>query len=68
MTNNRRHMDPSTLEMLLILKHNKDLWNAKTIDDILCSNEQSPASTRKRARSDNGDSESVAASELDDIF
>ena len=50
------------------MKHNKDLWDAKTIDDILCGNEQSLASTRKRARSDNGDDESVVVSELDDSF
>ena len=68
MTDNRRHIDPSTLEMFLILKYNEDLWDAKTIDDILCRNEQSPATTRKRARSDNGDSESVTASELDECF
>jgi len=66
MTDSRRHMDPSTLEMLLILKNNKDLWDAKTIDDILCGNEQLPATTRKRAYSDIEDSESVAVSELDD--
>jgi len=47
-------------------KNNKDLWDAKTLDDILCDNEQLPATTRKRAHSDNGDSESVAVTELDD--
>ena len=37
MTADRRHMDPSTLEMLLILKYNKDLWSAQTIDNIMNS-------------------------------
>jgi len=60
MTDIRRHMDPSTLDMLLILKHNKDLWNAKTIDDILSRDELISSSTRKHANSDNGDSESIA--------
>jgi len=27
-------MDPGTLEMLLILKYKKDLWDARTIDMI----------------------------------
>ena len=31
MTDFRRSMDPSTLEMLLILKYNKDLWDARTV-------------------------------------
>ena len=36
MTENRRHhIDPSTLEMWLRLKNNKDLWNSETIDDII---------------------------------
>jgi len=48
------------------LKNNKDVWDATTIDDILCGNEPLAATTRKRAHSDNGDSESVAVSELDD--
>ena len=36
-TADRRHMDPSTLEMLLIFKYNKDLWSAQTIDYIMNS-------------------------------
>ena len=28
-------MDPSTLEMCIMLKTNKDLWNAKTVDDVI---------------------------------
>ena len=31
----RRHMDPSTLEMLLMLRLNKDMWSEKTIQDII---------------------------------
>ena len=36
----RRHMDPSTLEMWLILEKNKDIWNSKTIDDIINNEEE----------------------------
>ena len=35
MTPNRRHMDPSTLEDIMILKFNTDLWNAELIELIL---------------------------------
>jgi len=35
MTPNRRHMDPSTLEDIIILKFNTDLWNAELIELIL---------------------------------
>ena len=37
MTAERRHLDPSTQEMLLILKYNRDLWVAQTIDNIVNS-------------------------------
>ena len=42
MTDNRKLMDPSTLEMCIMLKTNKDLWNAKTVDDVieLCRREK----------------------------
>ena len=35
MTPHRRGMDPSTLEMLLLLRHSKDLWDATTLDEVL---------------------------------
>ena len=35
MTEGRRHMEPSTLEMWLILKKNKDLCNSESIDNII---------------------------------
>ena len=28
-------MDPSTLEMFLLVKYNNDLWSAATIDEII---------------------------------
>lgn len=31
----RRCMDPSTLEIIIMLRMNKDLWSASTIDDII---------------------------------
>jgi len=35
MCEDRRHMDPGTLVMLLLLKYNKDLWDSRTIDIII---------------------------------
>ena len=35
MTPHRRGIDPSTLEMLLLLRHSKDLWDATTLDEVL---------------------------------
>ena len=35
MTPNRRHMDPSKWEDIMILKFNTDLWNAELIELIL---------------------------------
>ena len=35
MTPNHRHMDLSTLEDIMILKFNTDLWNAELIELIL---------------------------------
>ena len=34
MTDQRRSMDPSTLETILMLKLNKDLWDARDIERI----------------------------------
>ena len=31
----RRIMDPSTLEMLVQLRYNRDLWDEKEVDDIM---------------------------------
>lgn len=31
----RRHMDPTTLEMLIFMRMNKDLWSSQTIDIII---------------------------------
>ena len=58
MTDDRRHMDPSTLDMLLVLKNNKELWNAQTIDDILNKEEQNTIRATigsKRPHSDDED-------------
>ena len=35
MSDYRRSMDPSTLEMFLLLKSNNNLWSADRIDDII---------------------------------
>ena len=31
----RRLMDPSTLEMLIMLRFNKDLWDAREVDEAM---------------------------------
>ena len=58
MMDDRHHMDPSTLDMLLVLKHNKDLSKTQTIDHILNKEEQNnlPATIgSKRPHSDDED-------------
>ena len=35
MTPTRRRMDPSTLESILLLKINSDLWGAELVQEIL---------------------------------
>ena len=35
MTPSRKHMDPSTFEMLLLLKVNKDMYNSLTLDECI---------------------------------
>jgi hypothetical protein len=32
---NRRQMEPTTLEMLLMLRLNKDMWSEGTLQDII---------------------------------
>ena len=49
MTPHRRCMDPSTLEMLILLRYNKDLWNASTLDEVIEAF-ASERLERKRAR------------------
>ena len=43
----RRLMDPSTLEMLLMLRLSKDMWSEKTAQDII---DDRKAANRERAR------------------
>ena len=37
MTDNRKLMDPSTLETLIMLRMNKDLWDERDVEWILCN-------------------------------
>ena len=53
----RRLMDPSTLEKLLMLRLNKDIWSEKTVQDIFRSEktvqdiiDDKRAANRKRGR------------------
>ena len=47
MTADRQNLLASTLEMLIIRNHNKDLWSAQTIDNIM-SGDTSELTGRKR--------------------
>ena len=49
MTPHRRCMDASTLEMLILLRYNIDLWNASTLDEVIEAF-ASERLERKRAR------------------
>ena len=49
MTPHRRHMDPSTLEMLILLRYNKDMWDPLTLDAVKASF-IAERETHKRAR------------------
>jgi hypothetical protein len=42
-------MDPSTLEMLVMLRLNKDMWSAKTLQ-VIIDNMKAEARARKRER------------------
>ena len=50
----RRLMDPSTLEMLIMLRFNKDLWDAREVDEAMkrtTITEMAPASSTPIPRS-----------------
>ena len=64
MTADRRHMDPTTLEMWLLLKNNKDLWNAETVDGII-NKEQDESTTPLTGNKRQHDSEDVSGDEYD---
>jgi hypothetical protein len=49
MSPRRRGMDPSTLEMLVMLRLNKDMWSAKTLQ-VIIDNMKAEARARKRER------------------
>ena len=63
MTDDRRHMDLSALEMFLILKHNTDLRNARTIDSII-NRDEAPVAGQKRGH----DSDNTSVCELNSSF
>ena len=50
MTDNRKLMDPSTLEVLIMLRMNKDLWDERDMEWIL-SNPRFFLYCRRRQRS-----------------
>jgi len=76
MTPHRRRMDPSTLEMLLLLRYNKDLWDPFTLDAVKATF-IAEKEARKRAREEQAkareeavrqrlEEEAKAAAEFDD--
>ena len=60
-------MDLSTLEMLLILKYNKDLWSAQTIDYIMNS-DTSQLTGQKRTLPASIASDSASVNDFDCSF
>ena len=58
MSDVRSNMDPSTLEMILILKNNMDLWDARTIDMII-NRDDAAVAGQKRGRDNDNASSSV---------
>ncbi len=51
----RRHMDPSTLEAILMLRMNKDMWDEVTIQKIMSKDRQEKAAKRFRRDNDSDD-------------
>ncbi|MDP3780655.1 MAG: hypothetical protein Q8Q69_05650 [Nitrosopumilaceae archaeon] len=49
MTPNRRHMDPSTFEMLILLKVNRDMYDATTVEEAM-SQFKTESDIRKKAK------------------
>ena len=58
MSDVRSHINPSTLEMILILKNNMDLWDARTIDMII-NRDDAIVAGQKRGRDNDNASSSV---------
>ena len=56
-------MDPSALEIFLVLKHNTDLRNARTIDSII-NGDEAPVAGQKRGH----DSDNTSICELYSSF
>ena len=64
MTPTRRRMDPSTLESILLLKINSDLWDAELVQEILDEEEaerknKTPTSLESMTSAADGSRESV---------
>ena len=57
----RRLMDPSTLEMLLMLRLNKDMWSEKTVQDIIDDDFALKLRRKRRPKAHDGE-------EDDDMF
>ena len=57
MTDNRKLMDPSTLEVLIMLRTNKDIWDERDMEWILCNPRFFDAIDQDSAESDAEDDE-----------
>ncbi len=51
----RRHMDPSTLEAILMLRMNKEMWDKITIQKVLIKDKQDRAAKRMQRNNDSED-------------
>lgn len=61
----RRCMDPSTLEMLVMLRYNKDMWSRETVQNII-DRAKAAAIARKRARNAEEAAEEAVGENLDE--
>jgi len=62
MTPNRKQMDPSTLEMILMLRTNMELWDATTIQQIMDSEKDAARQRRDQIRTPSTTSSSSSSS------
>ena len=65
MTPQRRCMDPSTLEAILLLRYNRDLWDIYFIDRIVLKNDVMDHPTEDDPINDDGEKEEFEAEEDD---
>jgi len=65
MCEDRRHVDSGTLEMLLTLKYNKELWGARAID-VIINKESAVVVGQKRPHSIYSEADNVSDIEINE--